>query len=213
MSSALLISFVAFIGIVYYGRAHLSDKSLEVVELKLRNIELLEQQTAYRSARANVEKYAYVQEIMDSALPKEKDQAKTARQIFLLAEQSGITLSAIQYPASTLSATPAAPIAKQQDGSDSVQQDSAKPTEPQKTISQAEPVTGLAGVYSIKAVVTPITDDTNPVTYEELIDYLSRLESDRRALQVTDIQVSPQAKSTGSPTISFTLTIKIFIKP
>lgn len=204
--SLLIFSFIALFGLAYYGNSYLVKKSDEVVDLKLKNVELTEQQQAYQTLKLNVDKYSYVEDILNSALPKEKDQAKTAREIFQLAEESGIRLAAIQYPASTL-ATPAPTT-----DTSSTTGTSAK-TDPAKNISQAEPVSGLNGVYAIKATITPIVDKNNPVTYDKFISYLDKLESNRRALQVTDIEVSPLGKSGESNTISFTITIKIFIKP
>lgn len=204
----LILSFIALFGLAYYGNSYLVKKSDEVVDLKLKNIELSEQQRAYQTLKVNVDKYSYVEDILNSALPKEKDQAKTAREIFQLAEESGIRLAAIQYPASTL-ATPAPTT----DSTSSSTTGGVTKTDPAKNISQAEPVTGLNGVYAIKATITPIVDKDNPVTYDRLISYLDKLESNRRALQVTDIEVSPLGKSGESNAISFTITIKIFIKP
>ena len=203
----LVLSFIGLFGLAYYCNRYLVKKSDEVVTLKLKNVELSEQQQAYQALKVNVDKYSYVEDILNSALPKEKDQAKTAREIFQLAEESNIRLAAIQYPASTL-AVPATPT----DNSTSSTGNTVK-TDPAKNISQAEPVSGLNGVYAIKATITPIIDKDNPVTYDKLISYLDKLESNRRALQVTDVEVSPLGKSGESNAISFTITIKIFIKP
>lgn len=62
----------------------------------------------YQAAKKDVEKYAYLNEIINSALPQDKDQARTVREIFLLAKQAGITIKSVQFPSSTLGAVTSA---------------------------------------------------------------------------------------------------------
>lgn len=79
--------------------------------------------------------------------------------------------------------------------------------------SLAKAVEGLKGVYSIETVVTPFADEKQyKVSYAQLIDFLSKIESNRRAMQVASIQLTPLGQ-TATDSISFTLTLNIFIKP
>jgi len=179
----------------------LVKRSENVVALKLDNKKLEEQQSAYQSAKANVEKYKYLKDIIASALPQDKDQARTVREIFVLAEQAGIKIKSVQFPSSTLGNTTTTPTQTTP---------SAAVTTP---ITQAKPVEGLKGVYAIETVITPYADGKNfKVSYDQLIEFLKKLESNRRAMQVSNIQLNPLGQS-ATDSISFTITLNIFIKP
>lgn len=191
---------------LYFANKILQNRSSNVVSLKLESRELEEQQSAYTQAKSDVEKYKYLNEIIKSALPADKDQARSVREIFLLAQQSGISIKTVQFPSSTLGTAAAPPPAAAGTG--------AAPTAAAVTpITQAKPVTGLKGVYSIETVVIPNADGkTYKVSYAQLIDFLKRIESNRRAMQVASIQLTPLGQN-ATDSISFTLTLNIFIKP
>ena len=204
MSAVFSLSIVGGGAMLYFANTLLQKRSSNVVSLKLQSAEIEEQLSAYQAAKKNVEKYASLNDIINGALPQDKDQARSVREIFLLAQDAGITIKSIQFPASNLGAVTAVPPA------------GTVPTTPTviaPTITQAKPVTGLKGVYSIETVVTPFADGKNfKVTYDQLIKFLSKIESNRRAMQVASIQLNPLGQNT-SDSISFTLTLNILIKP
>ncbi len=203
------LSIAGGIAMLYFANNILESRSQNVVSLKLESRELEEQQSAYQKAKADVEKYAYLNDIIKSALPQDKDQARSVREIFTLAEQSGIKIRSIQFPSSTLGAKATAPAASA---------DGSTPTTPSAAasataITQAKPVDGLKGVYGIETIVTPYADnDDYRVTYSQLIEFLERIESNRRAMQVSSIQLTPLGQD-ESDSISFVLVLNIFIKP
>jgi hypothetical protein len=197
MIGVFALSIVGGGAMLYTANSMLKKRSVDVVALRLESTVLEEQQNAYKIAKTNVEKYNYLNDIIKSALPQDKDQARTVREIFLLAEQSGITVNSIQFPSSTLGTVTSAAGAAAAVGG----------------ITQAKPVEGLKGVYSIETIVTPYADNkTYKVTYNQLIDFLKRIESNRRAMQVANIQLTPLGQN-PTDSISFTLTLNIFIKP
>lgn len=199
------ISIIGGGAMLYFANNMLQNRSSSVVDLKLESSEVEAQLTAYQAAKKDVEKYSYLNAIITSALPQDKDQARTVREIFLLAKQAGIAIKSIQFPSSTLGAV-VAPAA----GATPATTPALTPT---PTITQAKPVTGLLGVYSIETVVTPFADDkNNKVTYAQLISFLQKIESNRRAMQVASIQLNPLGQNT-SDSISFTLTLNILIRP
>ena len=186
---------------LYLANGLLKSRSDAVVELKLQNRELEEQVNAYRVAKKSVEKYSYLNEMIQGALPQDKDQARTVREIFLMAESVGIKIKSVQFPTSTLGTRlPGTPAA------------ATTPSAAASAITQAVPVVGLNGVYGIETIVTPFSDVKQKVSYDQVIKFLGKIESNRRAMQVSDIEITPigQNESDG---ISFTLTLNIFIKP
>ena len=202
MVTVFSLSIISGGAMLYFANNTLKSRSGSVVDLKLESAEVEAQLSAYQAAKKDVEKYAYLNDIINTALPQDKDQARTVREIFLLAQQAGIAIKSVQFPSSTLGAVTSAPAA----GTTTAKPDTA-------VITQAKPVTGLKGVYSIETVVTPYADDKlNIVTYDQLISFLKKIESNRRAMQVSSIQLNPLGQG-SSDSISFTITLNIFIKP
>lgn len=212
MLAVFTLSIVGGGAMLYLSNSILQKRSSNVVELKLQSAEVEAQAAAYQAAKKDVEKYAYLTDIINSALPQDKDQARSVREIFVLAQQAGITIKSIQFPASSLGAVTALPPAAA-----ATTAPAAAPTTPAPAaapvITQAKPVKGLSGVYSLQAIVTPFADDkTYKVTYAQLIKFLEKIESNRRAIQVANLQLNPLGQS-STDTVSFTLTLNIFIKP
>ena len=201
------LSIIGGGAMLYFANSMLEKRSGSVVDLKLESAEVEAQLTAYQAAKKDVQNYAYLNNIIETALPQDKDQARTVREIFLLAKQSGISIKSVQFPTSTLGAV--VPVVPSAATTTTTPATAATPP----AVTQAKPVTGLNGVYSIETVVTPFADDkTNKVTYAQLITFLQKIESNRRAMQVASIQLNPLGQN-ASDSISFTLTLNIFIKP
>lgn len=207
MMAIFSLSILGGGAMVYFANSMLEKRSASVVDLKLESSEVEAQLTAYQAAKKDVQNYAYLNTIIASALPQDKDQARTVREIFLLAQQAGISIKSVQFPTSTLGAVvPVLPGA-------ATTPTITKTPAVAPTITQAKPVTGLNGVYSVETVVTPFADDkSNKVTYAQLISFLQKIESNRRAMQVASIQLNPLGQN-ATDSISFTLTLNIFIKP
>ncbi|MDB5163511.1 MAG: hypothetical protein JWS12_128 [Candidatus Saccharibacteria bacterium] len=188
------------IGSIAVGNIVLQKKANELVSLKLDNKVLDAQQVALVKANKDIQKYADLESIAKAVVPKDKDQARAVREIVQIASQSGITLTSVSFPASNLGA-----------GASSSASGSGT-TSSKVAISQATPVSGLPGVYSLEMIITPETT-THKISYTQFLDFLSRLENNRRTAQVTSIKIDPVSSDQKSPYVTFSLTINIFIKP
>lgn len=199
---ALGILCILFITVIFAGSSILGSKSNKLVDLKLQSTVLDGQLISLAQAKKDVSQYAYFNDIATTVIPNDKDQAQTVLDIFHFADQSGILIQNVTFPASTLGV-----------GSSSTSSTNTK------VISQAKPVQGISGLYSLQLNISPLTGVTQipnnkRVTYDKFLDFLSRIENNRRTAQVNQISIQP-FNDTSGPTqfINFTLTINIFIKP
>lgn len=208
--SALTGASLVFLIIVVGGLGILSAKSQRLVELKLRSKTIDAQSSSLAASKKQVEKYAYFNDIAKSVLPSDKDQAQAVLDIFSLADQSGIAIASVTFPASSLG-NKAVPTA-------GASGNNAVTAPPASVISQAKPVEGIAGLYSLELTISPQSGpgvpDVKRVTYSKLLDFLGRIEHNRRTAQITQVNIQPQGADGGpGQFINFTMTINIFIKP
>ena len=192
---------VIFVAAIFMGSSVLASKSKKMVALKLQSTVLDNQLTSLAQAKKDVSQYAFFNEVAESVIPSDKDQAQTVLDVFQLANQSGIMIQNITFPASNLGT-----------GGTSATSSGAK------AISQAKAVQGINGLYSVELNITPLTGAQTPanknVTYSKFLDFLGRIENNRRTAQVTQVNIQPVSSGGGpSKFINFSLTINIFIKP
>ena len=198
MAGSLVLLVAAIVGCTYLGSTMLAGKAKSLSDLKVQDAVLTAEQTSLIKAKKDVAKYAPLETIAKSVVPQDKDQAETVREIVKIASDSGIQLSAINFPASTLGAATGAL------GSSTV-----APKAGASNLTQLTPVKSTPGLY-----VMPITvsqDSTSPVSYSKFIDFLGRLEQNRRTAQVTSIVLQPS--TTDHNLLTFTLTLQKYIKP
>lgn len=197
------------IAAIVLGDNLLHKKANELVSLKLDNRVLDEQQVALISANKDIDKYAELENITKSIVPQDKDQAKTIREIVKIAEESGISIASLSFPSSNLGA--AAPKPANVNSTDSGNKDAsnkqAAPAAP--PVSQVKAVDGIQNVYQLE--ITLQSDTTNPVSFVNLTNFLTKLEQNRRTAQVAQINIQPKANDIHQ--LTFTLTINVFIKP
>ncbi len=205
LMAILGLMVVAFLAISFAGVGKLSKKSKELVDVKLKTKTLDSQLTALEAAKKQIAKYGYFNDVAKTVIPNDKDQAKAVLDITQQANKSGISIASITFPTSTLGGRTTSTSATS--GSSSL-----------NAISQAIPVTGIKGLYSLQLTVVPLTGPNvttdNKVTYPKFLDFLKRIEHDRRTAQITQISIQPMSDKSG-PTgeISFSLVINIFIRP
>jgi len=206
---------IIFMALCVFGLSMLRSESDKMVQLKLENRTADAQLANLNVSKKEIEKYSYFKSVAASVIPNDKDQAKAVLDIFQLADQSGISIQSITFPSSNLglrTSTTTAPASSASSSSSSAT-DSASSS---KIISQAIPVTGIPGLYSIQLTITPETGPQVPaakqVSYAKVLDFLSRIENNRRTAQITQINIQPVG-SAGSGQINFSLTVNIFIKP
>jgi len=204
---ALAAAAILFFTVALFGLGLLGAKSQKLTELKQQNKTAEAQLSNLATAKKQVEQYSYFNTVAKTVLPTDKNQAQAVLDIFSLADQAGISVASITFPASSLGAKPSSPTSS-----------NAATASNQSVISQAKPVEGIAGLYSLELTITPQSgpgvSDGRKVTYPKLLDFLSRIEHDRRTAQITQVNIQPQGSDSGpSQFINFTMTINIFMKP
>ena len=189
MLGSLGVLSILLIAIIYFGNNSLQEESHKLVDLKATNQTLESQETNLINAQSDVEKYSNIEEITSSIVPQDKNQAKAVREIVELANQSGFGIKSITFPSSNLGSG------------------STSGTENKNPISQAVPVKGIKGVFSLEATIVP----EGTVEYVKFLEFLRKLENNRRTSQVSSIRIDPQDNRTSF--ISFTFKINLFLKP
>ena len=205
---------LVFVVLCIMGLSALGSESKKVVDLKLKNQTADTQLTNLAVSKQEVEKYSYFKTIASTVIPTDKNQAEAVLEIFKLASQAGISIQSITFPNSSLgSTTPLSTVPST--GSVSTPVAATTPST-QKIISQSTPVVGIPGLYSVQLIITPETGAQLPtaqqVTYPKMLDFLSRIENNRRTAQITQVNIQPLSTDGGSQ-INFSLTVNIFIKP
>lgn len=204
---------IAFLALCVLGLSALGNESKKVVDLKLKNQTADSQLTNLAVSKQEVEKYSYFKTVASTVIPNDKNQAEAVLEIFQLADQSGINIQSITFPTSSLGLKTGAPVAPS-----TTSPSSSSPIVPstQKIISQSTPVTGIPGLYSVQLTITPESGSQlsteRQVTYPKMLDFLSRIENNRRTAQITQVNIQPLGGSGGSQ-INFSLIVNIFIKP
>lgn len=168
----------------------LRHQSNKLVERKLESRSLDEQQNALASATRSVQKYSDLNEIARAVVPQDKDQAKTVRELVKIAGDAGIKLGTISFPASTLGQTSGT---------------GAKTS----AVTQVKPVKGIPGLSVMEINIQQ--DGNSPTTYPKFIDFLARLENNRRTSQVTSVTVQPMPQNRNM--LTFSLVLNSYIKP
>ena len=214
MYIVLAISVVVFIAVAYQGLSKLSAKSQQLVDLKLESRKVDSQQTNLAAAKKQLLKYSYFNDVVKQVLPNDKDQAQAVLDINQMAKDSGISLQNITFPASNLGVRGSSSSASTSTPGTSSTSSSSSTSTVKSTLSQAKSVPGISGLYSLQLTITPQTGNQvssdQATTYPKFLDFLNRIEHDRRTAQISQIEIQPQA---NSPYMGFTLTLNIFIKP
>lgn len=199
MLGVTLLLSAGVIAATILGSGKLESHSKKLVNLKLEEALIGGQQAALISAKKDVEKYKDYENITNSIVPQDKDQAKAVRDIIQIARDNNITIESVNFPNSTLGSKASA-TAKTEGTESQTKQPVTAP------ITQAKPVSGIAGVYALQLDITP--ESNAPITYQELINFLERLENNRRTAQISKLNINPRGNR-----LVFSLSINIFIKP
>lgn len=196
------ICILVFGAICYNGLKLLNQKSAQMVELKLKNKTAEAQLSNLESSKKDIAKYSYFKDVAHSVIPNDKDQVQAVLEIFQIAQASGIGIQSVNFPSSNLgakvSATPST---------------AGTSTVTNKAISQALPVSGIPGLYSVQLTINPASGANlapgEQVTYPKMLNFLNKIENNRRTAQITQVSIQPGL----SQTLNFSLTVNIFIKP
>lgn len=190
---------------IFVGDKYLQNQSQKLISLKLDDKVMETQETSLIQAKKDIQKYSQLEALARQIVPQDKDQAKATREIITLAEQSGIKIASIGFPPSNLGqtapkATPATPTTNQP---------ATTPAIATPSVSQVKPVEGISGLYKLDIVVS--SEPTRPSSYAKLIDFLNRLEQNRRTAQVSQISIQPDPND--RTVLNFSLTITLYLKP
>jgi hypothetical protein len=203
----LILATLAFFGIAFFGLSVLDSKSRSLVNLKTQSQTAYSQLSNLVQSKKEVEKYAYFKSVAQTVIPNDKNQAQAVLEINQMANDSGISIQSITFPASTLgvgAATTAATTPK----------DATSPSATSSALTQAKPVVGIPGLYSLALTITPESgkdvSTAQQVTFAKMLDFLKRIENNRHTAQISQVSIQP---ASDSQALSFTLVINIFIKP
>lgn len=199
---AVGVSVILFVVIAVLGLSKLSGKSKTMVNLKLQSQTANDQLSSLESSKKQVEKYSYFKSLAQTVIPSDKDQAEAVLAINQMANESGIAIQSITFPASNLGASSGT-------ATDATSSSSAK-----TAITQAKPVSGVSGLYSLELTITPESGNSVPadkqITYDKMLKFLNLIENNRRTAQITQVNIQP---GTSNQSFTFSLIINIFIKP
>lgn len=194
MIISLILLVVGFGAGAYQANTMLQSESNKLVELKLSNEVLDKQRETLNQARHDIAEFSELEKISKSILPEDKDQANSIGEIAFHAKASGIQLGAIEFPQSELG---------------QIKGKSKTPAATDSSRTQLLELSDLKGVYAME--ITVRNHSEIPVKYEQIIDFLESLESNRRTAQVTDIDIQPDSED---PTMfHFTIKLNTYVRP
>lgn len=197
MLAMVVLLIIGAVGITQAGLGMLQKKGDELSELKAKQEVLKIRQADLTRAKQDVEKYEELEKISKAIVPQEKDQARTVREIIAIGQEAGTPLESVQFPSSDLGAAKGKSKSKSK----------AKTTVDPNTTQLIE-VPGSNGLYAMEISIKSSAD---PVLYSRLLDFLERLEKNRRTAHVTNISISPS--SINRNLVTFSVTLNVYIKP
>lgn len=202
----IVLLFIAIIAGAYNASKLLASNAQ--LNLKAKSEALAQEQQSFIIAKANIKKYAALDQIARTVVPQDKSQAEAVREIVNLAAANHIALSSIDFPPSTLggSSGSASPAQGTGTGSTSPSPATSSTSSTQNKLSQLTQVKGMPGVYQLPITVT--SDTKKPIQYSQLINFLSNLENNRRTAQVESITIQPLGGG-----LTFVLNLNEYIKP
>lgn len=190
---SLVLIAIAVIATVFYGNQMLGSQNKKLAETKVQLANLDSVQSSLVTAKRDIEQYSVIEQIAKTVVPQEKDQAKTVREIVKIADESGISIASISFASSTLGNTGKAKAPAASTGT---------------STTQTEKVEGLTGVEKLPITVT--SDSGKPVSYRNFLQFLERLEQNRRTSQVADVNIQPSADNRNF--LNFSLKLNVYIK-
>jgi hypothetical protein len=202
----MVLSLVGLFAGAYTINSLLATQASKLADLKQQVDTLQGQQTGLKKAKNDIAKYGELSQITKQVVPQDKDQAQTVRELVNIAASSGVKITTISFPASTLGAGVGAAIPTA---------GSAAATTPSAAVSAKAPLSQLVAVPNIPGVyqleITIQNDADTEVSYTQLYKFLSALENNRRTAQVSNIVISPDAQNRNA--LQFTLSLSEYIKP
>ena len=197
MIAMLILASAGALAAVYFGNMLMQKDANKLVNTKLGNISATTEEQNYMEARKELEKYSALNSIIQQILPKDKDQAQAVSELYQIGNETGIAVSQIQFPPSTLGLTAA------ETGS------TVKSTS-SSGITQAVAVAGMPGVLGITINITLQPLSGKSISFNNMIDFLQDVEANRRSMEINQVAVQSDTQNGG---ITFSATLTIFVKP
>lgn len=204
----ICLLFVSLLAGAYGTNSLLTARANKLTGLKAKSQALNQEQLSLANAKKEVKTYSSLEKIAKAVVPEDKDQAEAVREIVNIAAANGISLSAINFPASTLGNVSTGSSAASSSSS-SASTSPAKPSANAGKLSQLLPVKNIPGVYVLQ--ITLQSDPNKPVPYTSFINFLDNLEHNRRTAQISSITLQPNADNPNL--LTFTITLNEYIKP
>ena len=121
-------------------------------------------------------------------MPSEKDQARSVRELNIIAQDNDLKVASVIFPRSDLIATKK-PVSSSSDEQATSEQSKTV------SISQAKPVKGLNGVLGLEVSVEVSSPDGSRISTDQLLGFLRQVENNRRNMRITSINFSGDGAS------------------
>lgn len=197
----IALALVAFIGGAYEINGLLGKQAAHLANIKLQDQTLEQQKVGLVRAKKDITTYSQLEKVTRQIVPQDKDQALAVREIIGIADKAGVSITSVNFPASTLGSTVS--------GGTGVTPSAAASASTKPALSQLTPVPNIPGVYQLQIVLQNNSD--TPTTYPKFYNFLAGLEKNRRTAEVSNIVIQPG--SSNRTLLTYTLTINEYIKP
>ncbi len=187
MLAVLAVTIIGGGGGFYLTDQALQKKSSEISQLRADQALIDQQITIYEDAKKKIEELAFIEDLANQVLPQDKEQGEVIAEIRTFAEQAGMPIASITFSGATTS-TGAAGLAT----------------------SQTDAVEGLTGVRVLPAELSFTTSENAP-SYNQVIGFLQKIETNRRKMQITDITLSPNPLNPNLIS-SISISVNIYLK-
>lgn len=202
------LTILGMIGGAYGINSMLSSRSTKLVSLKAQSQALDQEQLSLVKAKKDIKTYSSLEQITQTVVPQDKDQAEAVREIVNIASANNVSLGSITFPTSTLGSSTSS-IGSASPSSSAPPVINSNANSKSNQLSQLQIVKNIPGVYQL--AITVQSDANNPVPYNQFINFLSGLEHNRRTSQVSSITLTPDSKNPND--LSFSLILEDYIKP
>lgn len=200
MISLIFITILLIFSSIYLGRQLLLKSQSSLVEAKLYNYTQEKTEEIFRKNQKLLNENADIAQILSNIVPSEKDQARAVRELNAIAEANNLNVVSVSFPRSDL-LTPAKTTETKTD-----QSSNDKALDQSKSISQAKPIKGMNGVYSIELTTEISSKDGQRIPTDQILSLLQNIENNRRNMRIGSINISSNGETIN-------LKLMIFIKP
>lgn len=163
---SLLIGSFVLIALIaagyYFTRQQLKSKSTDLSHLKAELDVLDERIIGAQKAINQYKELSFIDDVASSVLPPDKIQSNLVGELYALSAESSVSIRSLSFQSS---------------GGQQI-------SDPDLT--QTSPLEGVNGVFSL-----PIDIDYTSGSYNSMLIFLEKLESNRRKFQVSRINISP----------------------